>query len=226
MHWGRGVDSRGKGGRGGGEKGCPQMPHHFLWLCLSMGVRKGRSDRTGVEEVRAVRGHPSSLKAKHPTGARQPDGNPQESADTHRQKSAEAANPQPPDPGTGKPLAQRLTAPWGCSCLESAERPRRRCGRGLGGRGLQRPESAEGPRPRCPSFFSFPPARRSMAGDHRWRCQPRMGPRARGGRSEEKEGCPPFFHEVSRPHAFHGRPQESPLAASREEGKERRKRVQ
>jgi len=185
MHWGRGVDSRGKGGRGGGEKGCPQMPHHFLWLCLSMGVRKGRSDRTGVEEVRAVRGHPSSPKAKRPAGARQPEGirghpparnprtpvNPCEirgpptvrrhpqswpspgkprnprgkTADTHvsrRKKSAAAANPQPPADGNGE-----------ASCATAY--------RTLG---LQRRESAEGPRPRCPSFFSFPPALRLSTG--------------------------------------------------------------
>ena len=201
---------------------------HFLWLCLSMGVRKGRSDRIGEEEVRAIRGHPFARNPRAPKSSQTPiisavlkkprnprgklrtaiflgEGSPREifpapqrrenksdplealpisprpaalpvprgtiplgrgeSADTHRQKSAEAANPQSPDPGTGKRLAQRLTAPWGCSCLESAERPRRRCGRGLGGRGLQRPESTEGPRPRSPSFFPFPPARRLSTGD-------------------------------------------------------------
>ena len=58
MHWARGVDSRGKGGRGGKENGCLQMPRNFPWLCLSMGVCKGRSGRIGEEEVRAIRGHP------------------------------------------------------------------------------------------------------------------------------------------------------------------------
>ena len=250
---------RGKGGRRGGENGCLQMPRNFLWLCLSMGVRKSRSGRYwgggGPRHPRtpkfaegktpgrrpAIEGSPRTptrqksadthnsvrhprapkssqtptilavlKKPRNPRGKLRTaiflgEGSPREifpapqrrenksdplealpisprpaalpvprgtiplgrgeSADTHRQKSAEAANPQSPDPGTGKRLAQRLTAPWGCSCLESAERPRRRCGRGLGGRGLQRPESTEGPRPRSPSFFPFPPARRLSTGD-------------------------------------------------------------
>ena len=84
MHWARGVDS-GVKAEGEEEKmgvrKCPVISPGFVFQWVS--AKADRAD-IGVEEVRAIRGHPSSLKAKHPAGARQPEGIRAKSADTHK----------------------------------------------------------------------------------------------------------------------------------------------
>ena len=117
--------------------GCPQRPIGPNWggggprrprtPKFAEGKTPGRSPATG--------GNPQTPTIPAVLGRpRNPRG---KTADTHvsrRKKSAAAANPQPPADGNGE-----------ASCATAY--------RTLG---LQRRESAEGPRPRCPSFFRSP----------------------------------------------------------------------
>ena len=148
---------------------CPVISSGFIFRWVSAKV-----DRTdvGVEEVRAIRGHPSSLKAKHPTGARQPEGirgspqtpiNPCAIRGHPRVRRHPQSRPSPESLGI---RVEKLRTPLffaegirgsGKSATPRPGNGEASCATTYRTLGLQRPENTEGPRPRYPGIFPFPP---------------------------------------------------------------------